>query len=130
MQTLLKVHNQRVDYSLLSGKFFCSQCNHPITVKQRSKENSLRYDYICSNKLHHGIKICSCQNIEGISTDKSIMLKIIKYILSSYEKSSDTLPNLSEYDIENYLSITEKRHIIEILTNKITWDGKEIKIYI
>lgn len=79
-------HNQ---YSLLSGMIYCKKCGQKMFAKARYNQKE-RFDYICNGKLHGGVSLCNCENINGKNVDKIIWnlilnqtkmnLDLIKYI--------------------------------------------------
>lgn len=77
-----KIHN---NYSLLSGFIYCEKCGCRMFAKRRTGKNSNSnlYDYICSSKMHIGIKLCNCQNLNGQQTDKIVCEHIKNYLNES-----------------------------------------------
>lgn len=66
------------DYSLLSGVIVCKKCNNRMFSKKRTGSDS--FDYICSNKLRGGLKLCDNQNIKGEVIDKTILEIVSKRV--------------------------------------------------
>ena len=81
-ESAAKAHNS---YALLSGLIVCETCGSRMFAKTRSARAGL-YDYICSNKLRGGARLCGSQNLNGPQADSRVC-----EALSSYAQSDDGL---------------------------------------
>lgn len=77
-----KIHN---GYSLLSGLIYCGECGGRMFAKHRSGKNASQeaFDYICSNKLRGGTRLCRCQNISGSQADGAVCLALADHMTES-----------------------------------------------
>ncbi len=73
-KTPSKLHN---NYALLSGLIYCKICGSRMFAKNRG--GSMRFDYLCSNKLRGGMALCHCQNINGQQADESVLSCLTNY---------------------------------------------------
>ena len=104
----------KINSSILSGTLICKKCGHYMRPKLRKtyNKNVRNFSYICQLKEKSRKKLCTCKNIDGITTDKLIIQKI-KEIKVDTKK------------IKNYL----KKKKIEVKANpKIKYQNNKNKI--
>lgn len=140
------VHN---DYALLSGLLFCGRCQHRLFAKPRGAKRD-GFDYICGSKLQGGTALCGCQNLGGTITDALVWETLLPYaretanlehLLRAYRRTlPKTTPASNPPSIAHtladwperagLLTLPEKRTLVQLLTERIIWDGTELHLFL
>lgn len=126
-----RLRTPRQNESILSGIIKCKYCGsymRPRLRKTYNKNGKRNFSYLCELKDKSRKKLCTCQNIDGIDTDKLILqkisnLKVPKELLIQKLKKyiNDTKePDKISNEMKNLKTMYQKNKIkIENLINKL-----------